>query len=151
MAAPAAATAPPLGVILQAQRANVGNGAAASGSTMFDGDLLQTDRDGLLRVRFGSSQAYLMPGGAAVVHQSADGFAANLTRGESGSVLGPGPEISFGCGWGDDSAEYFQAHSGASHLGEPQRADRDEPQGCAPGFHGLRKSRPLPKARRTEC
>ena len=81
MAAPAPATAPPLGVILQAQRANIGNDAAASGSTIFDGDLLQTDRDGLLHVRFGLSQAYLMPGSAAVVHRSADGFAANLTRG----------------------------------------------------------------------
>jgi hypothetical protein len=82
MGAAPAATAPALGVVLQAQRANIGNGAAAVGSTVFDGDLLQTEKDGQLRVRFGSSQAALVAGGAAVVHQSADGFAANLTRGE---------------------------------------------------------------------
>jgi hypothetical protein len=83
MAAPAAAaSAPAMGVILQAQRANIGSGTATTGSTVFDGDLLQTEKDGLLRVRFGSSQAALMSGAAAVVHQSPDGFAANLTRGE---------------------------------------------------------------------
>jgi hypothetical protein len=42
MGAAPAATAPALGVVLQAQRANIGNGAAAVGSTVFDGDLLQT-------------------------------------------------------------------------------------------------------------
>jgi hypothetical protein len=71
-----------MGVVLQAERANVANGTATVGSTVFDGDLLQTERDGTLRVRFGSSQAALIAGGAAVVHQSADGFTANLTRGE---------------------------------------------------------------------
>ena len=81
-APPAVGSAPAMGVILQAQRANIGAGAATTGSTVFDGDLLQTEKDGLLRVRFGSSQAALMSGAAAVVHQSADGFAANLTRGE---------------------------------------------------------------------
>ena len=70
-----------MGVILQAQRANVGNGAAATGSTIFDGDLLQTERDGSLRVRFGSAQAYLFSHGAAVVHQVPDGFTADLSRG----------------------------------------------------------------------
>lgn len=80
--AAAAANAPALGVVLQATRANIGNGAAVVGSTVFDGDLLQTEKEGQLRVRFGSSQAALVAGGAAVVHQSADGFAANLTRGE---------------------------------------------------------------------
>lgn len=81
-APPAAASAPAMGVILQAQRANIGNGTATTGSTVFDGDLLQTDKDGLLRVRFGSSQAALMSGGAATFHQATDGFSADLTRGE---------------------------------------------------------------------
>lgn len=72
---------PALGVIMQAQRANLAGGSAAVGSTIFDGDLLQTDRDGSLRVRIGSAQAYLFNGGAAVLHQSADGFSANLTHG----------------------------------------------------------------------
>jgi hypothetical protein len=81
MAAPAAATVPPLGVVLQAQRAHVDNNAAASGATVFDGDLLQTEHEGMLQVRFGLSQAYFLPGSSAIVHQSPDGFAANLNSG----------------------------------------------------------------------
>src|SRR5580698_10677621 len=82
-APPAAVSVPAVGVILQAEHANVDSGTATIGSTVFDGDLLQTEKDGgLLRVRFGSSQAALMPGAAAVVHRSPDGFSANLTRGQ---------------------------------------------------------------------
>ena len=92
LAAPPA-SAPALGVITQAQRANVGNGAATTGSTIFDGDLLSTDKEGALRVRIGSSQAYLFNSGEAVVHQSADGFSANLTRG--GLVLSSGKGQTF--------------------------------------------------------
>lgn len=93
MAMPPAASAPALGVITQAQRANVGNASAATGSTIFDGDLLSTDKEGKLRVRIGSSQAYLFNGGEAVVHQSADGFSANLTHG--GLVLSSGQGQTF--------------------------------------------------------
>lgn len=71
-----------MGVILAAKSANIGDGAATVGATVFDGDLLQTDRDGMLRVRFGSSQAALIGGSAALVHQSPEGFSANLMQGE---------------------------------------------------------------------
>jgi len=88
-----AASTPALGVITQAQRANVGSGSATTGSTIFDGDLLQTDKDGSLRVRIGSSQAYLFNSGAAVLHQSADGFSASLTHG--GLVVSSGQGQTF--------------------------------------------------------
>jgi hypothetical protein len=93
-APPAAAPASAMGVILQAERANVGNGKATVGLTVFDGDLLQAERDGLLRVRFGSSQAAIIAGGAVVVHQSPDGFAANLTRGAVVLSSGQGQKFS---------------------------------------------------------
>jgi hypothetical protein len=93
-APPAAASAPAMGVIVQAERANVGNCAATVGSTVFDGDLLQAERDGTLRVRFGSSHAAIFAGGAAVVHQSAGGFTANLTRGEVVLSSGQGQKFS---------------------------------------------------------
>jgi hypothetical protein len=93
-APPAVASAPMMGVILQAERANIGNSTATTGSTVFDGDLLQTDRDGLLRVRFGTSQAALIAGGAAVVHQSPNGFSANLMRGEVVLSSGQGQKFS---------------------------------------------------------
>ena len=78
---------------MQAQRANVGDGSATTGSTIFDGDLLQTEKDGSLRVRVGSEQAYLFNKGVVVLHQSADGFTANLTHG--GLVLSSGQGQSF--------------------------------------------------------
>jgi hypothetical protein len=71
-----------MGVILQTQRAAVGDGDATVGSSVFDGDSLRADHDGLLRVRFGSSQAALLADTAAVVHKSADGFQADLTGGQ---------------------------------------------------------------------
>jgi len=93
-APPAASSAPAMGVILQAELANIDNGTATVGSTVFDGDLLQAERDGLLRVRFGSSQAAIIADGAVVVHQSADGFTANLTRGEVVLSSGQGQKFS---------------------------------------------------------
>lgn len=92
-AAPAAASVPALGVITQAQRANVGDSTAATGSTIFDGDLLQTEQDGSLRVRIGSSQAYLFNKGAAVFHQLAGGFSLDLSRG--GVILSSGTGQTF--------------------------------------------------------
>lgn len=94
-APPAVGSVPAMGVVLLAERANVDSGAATAGSTVFDGDLLQTEKDGgLLRVRFGSSQAALMAGAAAVVHRSPDGFSANLTRGEVILSSGEGQKFS---------------------------------------------------------
>lgn len=94
-APPAAAAIPAMGVVLQAERANVDSGTATIGSTVFDGALLQTEKDGgLLRVRFGPSQAALMAGAAAVVHQSPNGFSANLTRGQVVLSSGQGQKFS---------------------------------------------------------
>jgi hypothetical protein len=75
------ASVPALGVITQALHANVGDSAAMTGSTIFEGDVLQTDKDGSLRVRVGASQAYLFNQASVVLHPSANGFSANLTRG----------------------------------------------------------------------
>ena len=80
MAAPAGLAAP-LGVILQADRASVGSDPAASGATVFDGETLRTEISGLLRVRFGMSQAYFLPQSQAIVHQTSGGFAADLAAG----------------------------------------------------------------------
>jgi hypothetical protein len=70
-----------MGIVLQANHAQVSADLAASGATVFDGDSLLTDSLGTLQVRFGGSQAYLLPNSAATVHQSAAGFGATLTGG----------------------------------------------------------------------
>jgi hypothetical protein len=93
MAAPAPAVATPLGVILQSQGARVGSDSAVRGTTIFDGDRLETSDAGLLQVRFGLSQAYFMGKSAAVVHQSAPGFATDLTSGTVVLSSGPGEKF----------------------------------------------------------
>jgi hypothetical protein len=79
-AAPAAIAAP-TGVIMQADRAYIGQAEAANGATILDGDVVHTIGGGLLRLRFGSSQAYLTPDSSARIHQLPHGFGADLLRG----------------------------------------------------------------------
>lgn len=82
MAAPAAnAPAAPLGVVMSAENGNVGAGAAMSGSTIYDGDRLQTQPGNTLRVRLGSGQMVLKENTIADVHAFPKGFAANLNAG----------------------------------------------------------------------
>jgi len=79
--AKASPVAAPLGVVLHADHAVVGDSKAINGATVFQGDRLATDLAGQLRVRFGTSQAHLFPGSSAVVSQSDGSFDAELTRG----------------------------------------------------------------------
>jgi hypothetical protein len=80
-AAPAASVPAPTGVILQADHAMLGTDIATNGTSVFDGDRLATDNAGSLRLRFGSSQAFLTPLSTAIIHPAAQGFAADLTSG----------------------------------------------------------------------
>jgi hypothetical protein len=79
MAAPAGRVS--AGVVLQANHAYVSQDNVTSGATIFDGDSIATGNGGTLQVRFGNSQAYLLPQSSAVVHQGAAGFGATLTAG----------------------------------------------------------------------
>jgi len=81
MAAPAASAVPALGVVLQADRAEVGASSAVIGSTVFAGDRLATNEGGALRVGLGNSQAYLTPHSSAMVQQFSDGLGTTLTGG----------------------------------------------------------------------
>ena len=93
MAAPAPAVGSPVGVILQSQGAHIGSDPAVRGTTVFDGDRLETSDSGLLQVGFGLSQAYFMAKSAAVVHQSAPGFATELTSGTAVLSSGAGEKF----------------------------------------------------------
>lgn len=82
MAAPAANTpAAPLGVVMSAENGNVGASATMSGSTIYDGDRLQTQAGSTLRVRLASGQMVLKESTIADVHTLAKGFSANLNAG----------------------------------------------------------------------
>src|SRR5574342_999491 len=77
----AAPVATPLGVVVVADQARVGDSRAVNGSTVFQGDRLATAETGQLQVRFGGTQARFLPGSLAVVSQTAGGVNAQLLSG----------------------------------------------------------------------
>lgn len=79
-AAPKPVSSAPVGVILQADHARIGSDTAAPGTTVFAGDALATS-SGSMRIRFASSQAYLLAGSTATLSQVPQGFGAELTSG----------------------------------------------------------------------
>jgi hypothetical protein len=81
MAAPASPASAPLGVVLQADRAQVGADVTSGGATIYDGDRLQTQGEGTLRATLGGPQLYLRNNTIAQVHGLANGFSADLTAG----------------------------------------------------------------------
>jgi hypothetical protein len=84
MAAPANPASAPLGVVVQADGAMLGEDATSGGATIYDGDLLQTQGTGTLRASLGGPQMYLRQGTSAEVHRLANGFSADL---KSGTVV----------------------------------------------------------------
>ena len=81
VAAPAAPVISPIGIILQAENAQVGNGGATAGASIFNGDRLSTSTLGSLRASLGASQALLSAQSSADFHQSIHGFNADLNAG----------------------------------------------------------------------
>lgn len=82
------AAAKPLGTVVAAENAHLGDAVLALGTNVFPGDFLQTDSNGTLRLRMGSTQVYLAAGSAATLQQAPDQltgrFGANLVRGTVG-------------------------------------------------------------------
>lgn len=79
------AAAKPLGTVIAAENAHLGDAALTLGTNVFSGDFLQTDFNGAIRLRAGSTQMYLAAGSAAVIQrisdQLPDRFGANLVHG----------------------------------------------------------------------
>jgi hypothetical protein len=66
-----AANEAPLGLVTQAQSAQIGNTKVEIGTTIFPGDILATDVGGTLRLKFGASQLYLLSASSASLAQTA--------------------------------------------------------------------------------
>jgi len=79
LAAPTNPASAPLGVIVQADNAQVGADLRA-GATIYDGDRLATT-DGTLRARLGGPQLVLHNNTNALVHGLPNGFSADLATG----------------------------------------------------------------------
>jgi hypothetical protein len=81
MASPANPPSAPLGSVMQADRAHQGVDLASSGSTIYDGDRLQTQDDGTLRALLGKSQLFMQHSTLTEVHGLANGYSASLLTG----------------------------------------------------------------------
>jgi hypothetical protein len=74
-------TATPLGTVIAADRAHVGQASAAVGTTIFGGDYLSTDMQGSVQVRAGAARLLLLSFSAAVVNDNEGAPSAKLLHG----------------------------------------------------------------------
>ena len=78
-----------LGSVLDAERAQLGADITFGGATIYDGDRLETQEGGILRVRLGKSQMDLRSSTTVEVHRLPNGYVASLFR---GTVIASSPE-----------------------------------------------------------
>ncbi len=84
----------PLGAIILARSALLGNLEAVPGADVFSGDTLLTHPDGLLRLKMGENQFYLAHGSVATLSPAQNGLHATLQSGTAGfSAIGQQVEI----------------------------------------------------------
>ncbi len=79
-----AANEKPLGMVVQAQDAQIGTAVVAVGTTVFPGDTVETQMSGTLRLKVGGSQVYLLASSAATLSQHADMVHALVKAGTVG-------------------------------------------------------------------
>ena len=79
-----AAAEKPLGMVIQAQEAQLDNAKLEVGTSIYRGDTVATDAGGGLRLKLGGSQLYLLAESAATIAQNATAVHALVTRGTVG-------------------------------------------------------------------
>ena len=88
------APAKALGVVIQAQRAQLGDVAAVNGATVYASDSLATGTEGSLRLSVGATQLYLLSSSSATLNDASLGVSATLVKGTAGfSSNGGGIEV----------------------------------------------------------
>lgn len=75
------ASAAPLGTVIAADRASVGQGAADVGTTVYGGDRLSTDHQGSIQLRAGAARLLLLSSSAAIVDENQGMPSAKLLSG----------------------------------------------------------------------
>jgi hypothetical protein len=83
---PGSGKADALGMVVLADHARLGSGAAAEGTTIYDGDRLSTDADGSMRFMIGEAIVYLPDQSCVTLHKGTSGagkeFEAELVSGK---------------------------------------------------------------------
>lgn len=74
----------PLGLVTQATFAQLGDAKAMIGTTVYPGDTVATDQGGLLRLKVGGSQIYLLSQSSAVLSSDTAKVSAKVLRGTVG-------------------------------------------------------------------
>jgi hypothetical protein len=71
----------PLGTVVTADRAHVGQAVADVGTTIYSGDSIKTDSQGSLQLRAGAARLLLLSSSDAVVDNTAGAYSAKLLSG----------------------------------------------------------------------
>ena len=79
-----AADEKPVGSVTQAMLAQLGDAKAVIGTTVYPGDTLATDKGGLLRLKVGGSQIYLLAASSATLNQNSNAISATVKSGTVG-------------------------------------------------------------------
>jgi hypothetical protein len=79
-----AANEKPLGMVIQAEEAQLGSAKATVGATVYPGDSIATDTGGTMRLKVGSGQVYLLSSSGATLSESTVAFHAVINRGTVG-------------------------------------------------------------------
>ena len=74
----------PLGMVVIAENAHLSGTDASIGADVFSGDALQTDPNGSLRLKVGTTQLYLTAASSAILGQEANPLRVNLAQGTLG-------------------------------------------------------------------
>ena len=125
-----AATAKPLGLVVQAREAMLDNSTLAVGTTVFPGDTVQTDEGGTLRLKFGTNQLYLLSSSAATFSQNENTIRATVGRGTVGFSSNASSELELAIPQGILRAARGQAASGQVTITNPQEVVISRYQGA---------------------
>jgi hypothetical protein len=79
-----AANEKPLGLVIQAQEAQIADSKVTVGTTIYPGDKVETQAGGGLRLRMGATQLYLRGSSSATLAQRSDAVRAVVARGTVG-------------------------------------------------------------------
>jgi hypothetical protein len=79
-----AANEKPLGMVIQAEEAQLGSAKATVGATVYPGDSIATDIGGTMRLKVGSGQVYLLSSSGATLSENTVAFHAVINRGTVG-------------------------------------------------------------------
>ena len=93
LASPASPASAALGVIVQAENPRAEADLATTGSTIYDGDRLQTINGGTLRAQLGGSQMYLRANTTAQVHSLPQRIFSGTRRRHRGCFVDTGSDV----------------------------------------------------------